>query len=134
MAFSGYDIPGWDSPPFCVNVMNATLGHFSDNNLNSAAGEVSSLVAQFRDNPFPKLQSKVYKVLNDHRYDEMRSWLCLLSRRFKGFGANGLGEESVRSFIHKYGEALRGVQQIRRRGVAMMAIKTYTNSWATTYR
>ena len=125
--------PGWDSPPFCFNICEAQKGRglpMSSINFTSATQTMST---SYRNKPFGRLQGRYYDLVRSHWLSSNGHWCNLLVRRISDFGYETVASRAS-AFIHNINIALSAIPQNRRKGVAMMFIKTITNSWFTTRR
>ena len=89
--------------------------------------------ASFRNRPFSRLQGKYCDLICKSRLTNNNHWCSLLVRRFAGFGYC-ISEHDVNMYVGCISSVLNSIPQKRRKGVAMMFIKTLSNSWFTSNR
>ena len=99
-------------------------------NFTSATQTMST---SYRNKPFGRLQGRYYDLVRSHWLSSNGHWCNLLVRRISDFGYETTASQAS-AFIHNINIALSAIPQNRRKGVAMMFIKTITNSWFTTRR
>ena len=92
-----------------------------------------TMSASYRSKPFGRLQGKFYELICEHWLSSNKHWKNLLVRRIIDFGFETT-ESQVSTFIENINIALNAIPQTKRKGVAMMYIKTITNSWFTSRR
>ena len=87
----------------------------------------------YRSKPFARLQGKCYELVCLHFLNSDTHWCDLLVQRISDFGYNtNVSQASL--YIENVNIALRAIPAKKRSGVAMMYIKTMTNSWFTSRR
>ena len=96
--------------------------------------KISSIIDMYRVKPFPSLQSKIYAELGEWskcRYDH---WSKIMQRRVRDFqiGFSIHSYEFAKDIRKEFNKVLGKIPSSFRRGLAMIFIKTLSNSWCTT--
>ena len=87
----------------------------------------------YRSKPGGRLQGKFYELIRLHFLSSNTHWYDLLVQRISDFAyATTVSHASI--FIENVSTALKAIPSNKRSGVAMMYIKTLTNSWFTSRR
>ena len=86
----------------------------------------------YRSKPFGRLHGRYYDLSCSHWLSSIKHWYDLLVQRISDFGYDTASQASA--FIQNINTALNAIPHNRRKGVAMMYIKTMTNSWFTSKR
>ena len=92
-----------------------------------------SMSMSYRSKPLAGLQRKFCALISTHWLRGNKHWHNLLARRISDFGYD-TNAPHVSMFTANVRTALNAIPQRKRQGVAMMYIKTITNSWFTIRR
>jgi hypothetical protein len=132
-AFKDNFTPGWDSPPFCLNICEAQEGRGLTLKSPEFTAATHSMSTSYRNKPFGRLQGKYVDLIRSHCLSSSDHWHTLLVRRIGDFGYDiTVSQASI--YIENVCTALKAIPAQKRIGVAMMYIKTMTNSWFTSRR
>ena len=92
-----------------------------------------TMSATYRSKPFGRLQGRYHDLICAHWLRSNKHWLHMLVRGISDFGFGTITSQAS-AFIQNINIALNAIPHNKRKGVAMMYIKTMTNSWFTSKR